>query len=132
MRRAEGSVTALVAERYLSRATRARWSRDRVFFQIEELNALTAPVLCATPGSERTRQIARARARASAIRTAAAWTAEATTAEAWAYLSSSVGSPEDTFGPAFLLKAMSPQDPRARALLASLPPEVARLLEETS
>jgi hypothetical protein len=132
MRRAEGSVTALVAARYLSRTARARWSRERVFFQIDELNALTAPLFYATADGQREARLVRARARATAIRRAAAWTAEATAAAAWSYLSTNLVEPEDAFGPAFLLNALLPHEPRTRALLAGLSPEVARLLEETT
>jgi hypothetical protein len=132
MRRAEGSVTALVAARYLSRTARARWSRDRIFFQIDELNALTAPLLHATQDGDRASRLARARARATAIRTAATWTAEATADGVWAFLSTNLSEPEDAFGPAFLLSTLLPNDPRTRALLAGLSPEVTRLLEETT
>jgi hypothetical protein len=126
------SVASLVAMRYLSPAARARWSRDRVFFQIDELNALIAPLLRRTSNSERTRRLARAQARARLIRTAASWTAAVTTAEAWAYLATNLDEPEDAFGPAFLLKALLPEDPRTLVLLATLPPAIERVLGETS
>ena len=126
------SVTTLGSERYLARAARARWSRDRVFFQIEELNALVAPLLARAPADERAARLARARVRAGAIRTAASWVPETTAAEAWAYLATEVGGPEDVFGPALLLKGLAPDAPRTRALLAGVPPALGRFIDEVS
>ena len=124
------AVTALATRRYLSRSTQTRWSRDRVFFQIEELNALVAPLLTCQPADRRVERVARARVRAGAIRTAAQWTPEPTAAQAWAYLETEVESPEDTFGAAFLLRALAPDAPRTRALFADVSPDVSRLIAE--
>jgi hypothetical protein len=124
------AVTALAARRYLSRSARTRWSRDRVFFQIEELNALVAPLLARQPADKRVERVARARARAAAIRTAAQWTPEPTTAQAWAYLETQIESPEDTFGAADLLRALAPDAQRTRALFADVSPDVSRLIAE--
>ena len=124
------AVTALASRRYLSRAAKELWSRDRVFFQIEELNALVAPLLARQPAGKRAERVARSRARAGAIRSAALWTAEPTATQAWAYLATEVGAPEDTFGPAFLLQALAPEQARTRALLADVSPDVSRLLGE--
>jgi hypothetical protein len=124
------AVTALATRRYLSRSARTRWSRDRVFFQIEELNALVAPLLARQPAGKRVERVAQARARAGAIRTAAQWTPEPTAAQAWAYLETEIESPEDVFGAAFLLRALAPDERRTRALFADVPPEVSRLIAE--
>jgi hypothetical protein len=124
------TVRSLVAEKYLPRAARERWSRDRVFFQIAELNALVDPLLVRQPPAARAQRLAGARARAQAVRTAARWVPEASVAGAWAYLDSEAAAPEDAFGPALLLEALAPEDPRTRELLARLPRAVRRLLAE--
>jgi hypothetical protein len=124
------TVTALGTERYLSRAARAQWSRDRVFFQIEELNALVAPLLRRSRPAEAEARLSRARARAAKIRMAVQWAPETTVPQVWAYLDTEVSDPEDLFGPAFLLQVLAPHERRTDALLGRISPAVGRLLIE--
>jgi hypothetical protein len=56
----------------------------------------------------------------------------ATATQAWAYLATMVGDAEDAFGPALLLRALAPEEPRTRALLAGMLPELSRILREIS
>jgi len=123
-------VRTLVAERYLPRSAREQWSRDRVFFQIDELNVLVDLLLCRQPAQQRARRLTSARARAHAVRTAAAWTPEASVAQARAYLASEMVEPEDAFGAVLLLVSLAANEPATRELVARLPPAVGRLLEE--
>jgi hypothetical protein len=131
VRKSRGAdLEALGKERYLPRAARQDWSRDRVFSQIEELNALVDPLLCRLPADERARRVIAARVRAGAVRTAAGWVSAASVAHAKAFLESQVVEPEDAFGPAFLLQALASDDPRTRELLSRVPASIGRLLVE--
>jgi hypothetical protein len=127
-----GVVAALTGERYLRRSLRAQWSRDRVSFQIDELNALGAQLLPRLAPQERARRLVRARSRAAAIRLAATWTPQDTAAAVHAYLSAGAVVPEDLLGPALLLEAVEPNDPRTRELLATLAPPVSRIVAQLS
>ena len=111
---------------------RQRWSQERVFFQIEELNAISVPLIPRQSKARRAGRMVAAKKRATATLTAASWVPEATTVAARAYALDRLDHPDDLFGAAFLLRALAPADPRTRALLEALPRAVARVLDDLS
>jgi hypothetical protein len=118
----------LTASRYLPRSASLRWSHDRVFFQIDDLNVLYTQLLPKVTAAARELRLAVAVRRARVIRTAASWSRDATLAGVGAYLAERVLEPDDLFGPAFLLRALAPDEPRTRALVEGLPRPVSRVL----
>ena len=133
VRKAEtGAVSLLTSMRRLPRPARERWSRDRIFFQIEELNAIWVQLNPRLSRATRAGRMVAAQKRAAAMRTAASWVPEATTVAARAYALARLDQPDDLFGPAFLLRALAPADPRTRALLDALPRSVLRVVDELS
>src|SRR5579862_4784637 len=82
----ETETRSLTSSRYLPRSALLRWSHDRVFFQIDDLNVLCTQLLPRVAAAARERRLTAAVGRARVIRTAATWSRDATLAGVRAYL----------------------------------------------
>jgi hypothetical protein len=127
-------MTSVRAARLVSPSRRRAWESELVRFQIDELNALYDGLTEAPTPSERRARLARARLRIERIVRAAAWIPRIVTHAARAVVDAGFDEPEDAFGAALLLGALSAKDRRGHLwidrLLRALPSEVVATLAD--
>jgi hypothetical protein len=118
-----------MAERLLPVGRRRAWSRDRVWFHIDELNAQFDLLQPDTHGEVLQHRISVAQERIRLVTTAARWSAAEFREEAWRLARQHVRYAEDAFGPAIILLALGPTQVREQAeWLRKLPVPVTRAL----
>lgn len=98
--------SSLAAEKLVTRARRLSWSRDFVWFHIDDLNGLfdsLQPEGGEAPGRA---VVESARLRIKTVMTAAVWNEDVCRKHVLAFLKEAIDRPEDAFGPAVFLLSL--------------------------
>jgi hypothetical protein len=98
-----------------------------VSHQLDDLNAL-GEALATASRDEDPERIGTILATMERFVVAFEWNSESVLPSIFAYVESHADFPEDLFAPAFVLRALAPEHPPTRALLARLPQSVRDLL----
>jgi hypothetical protein len=126
--------TSVPTARLVSPSRRRSWEDELVRFQIDELNSLFDPLAFAPTPAARALLIPRAQARILPVLRAASWIPAAVARAVAVTVQAGFDEPEDAFGAALLLAALSPADLAGHDWVApwltGLPAGVAAILVE--